>query len=160
MTRRIMTITMMRKRRVMTMMMSRSGMGRDAPGCRATAVSASICKSHSTANSIEANYTATVYCIQYTKYTLQYHCDSRTGCGRALAGSRDFKSAKIPGFLKLKSRDFSGFFVTMFWTPWNALKPKIAKIAKNLFIFSALPSFYLLMERGQHTKTNMYKIQK
>ena len=28
------------------------------------------------------------------------------GDGQALAGSRDFKSAKIPGFLNLKSRDF------------------------------------------------------
>ena len=40
-----------------------------------------------------------------------------------IPGSRDFESAKIPGFLKLKSRDFSGFFVTIFWTPWNAFSP-------------------------------------
>ena len=38
-----------------------------------------------------------------------------------IPGFPGFKSAKIPGFLKLKSRDFSGFFVTIFWTPWNAL---------------------------------------
>ena len=79
---------------------------------------------------------------------------ARGSLDQALAGSRDFKSAKIPGFLKLKSRDFLGFFVTMFMTPWNALKPKIAEIAKNLFTFPALPSLYLLMERGQNTKTN------
>ena len=76
--------------------------------------------------------------------------------GQALAGyqeSRDFKSAKIEGILKLKSLEFSGFFVTMFWTPWNALNFR-PKIANNLFTFSALPSLYLLTERGQHTNTN------
>ena len=37
-------------------------MGKDAPGCsRATAVSASICKSHSAANCTQPNYTATLY---------------------------------------------------------------------------------------------------
>ena len=46
---------------------------------------------------------------------------SKEGAWQALAGSRDLQSAKIPGFSKLKSRDFSGFFVAMFWTPWNAL---------------------------------------
>ena len=48
-----------------------------------------------------------------------------------IPGSWDFKTDKIPGFLKLKSRDFSGFFVTMFWTPCNAIKPEITKIAKK-----------------------------
>ena len=54
---------------------------------------------------------------------------------QALAGSRDFTSTKIPGFLKLKSRDFSGSIVTMFWTPWNTLTPKIGNIDKNVFHF-------------------------
>ena len=78
-------------------------------------------------------------------------------CGQALAGSRDFKSAKIPGFFRLKSQNCSGFFVTMFWTPWNALKPKIAEIAKKSFHFF---SFTLFID-GKRTKhKDKYKIQK
>ena len=57
---------------------------------------------------------------------------------QALAGSResrDFMSGKIPGFLKLKSRELSGSVVTVFSTPWNTLTPKIGKIDKNIFHF-------------------------
>ena len=76
-----------------------------------------------------------------------------------IPGSRDFKSAKIPGFLKLKSRDFSGFFVTMFWTPWNALKPKIAEIVKKSFyLFSFSITLFIDGKRTKHK--DKYKIQK
>ena len=37
--------------------------------------------------------------------------------------------------MNLQSRDFSGSIVTIFWTPSNALKPKIGKIDKNIFTF-------------------------
>ena len=60
------------------------------------------------------------------------------GYNQALAGSResrDFMSGKIPGFLKLKSRELSGSIVTVFSTPWNTLTPKIGKIDKNIFHF-------------------------
>ena len=82
--------------------------------------------------------------------------------GQALAGyqeSRDFKSAKIEGILKLKSLEFSGFFVTMFWTPWNALRPQIAK---NLFTFLDFFSFTitLFIDGKRTTHKDKYKIEK
>ena len=69
--------------------------------------------------------------------------------GQALAGSRDFKSAKIPGFLKLKSRDFLGSIVTMFCYAKNRQKRKhcfllfINPILKNPGIprFGKIPSW-------------------
>ena len=54
-------------------------------GCRATAVSASICKSHSTASCTEANYSATQLNSAAhhfkSKQCVVLHCDSRAGCG-------------------------------------------------------------------------------
>ena len=56
-------------------------------------------------------------------------CDKYDLCGQypgagpsGILGSRDFMSAKIPGFLELKSRDLSGYIVTMFWTPHSHAK--------------------------------------
>ena len=57
------------------------------------------------------------------------------GGGQALAGSRDFKSAKISGFLKLKSRDFSGFLSPCFGPPGTLLRQKSPKLPKICLTF-------------------------
>ena len=80
-------------------------------------------------------------------------------CNQALAGSRE---SRDPGILSQpKSRDFWNWnpgifrdFLLLYFGPLGTL----LALRHCFFTFSALPSSYLLMERGQHTKTkNKYK---
>ena len=82
-----------------------------------------------------------------------------TPCNQALAGSRE---SRDPGILSQpKSRDFwnwnPGIFRDFLWLYFGPLGTLLA-LRQCFFTFSALPSTYLLTERGQHTKTkNKYK---
>ena len=76
-----------------------------------------------------------------------------TPCHQGLARSWeswDFQSAKIAVFFKLKSRDFSRFFVTVFWTPWNALSPT------NLFHFFITVNPVPKIRLARHCDTTDY----
>ena len=64
---------------------------------------------------IESNADQAPTCIQYQPYDMILYCNlsnktyySHVLVSHALTGSRDFPLVKIPGFLKMNSRDLSG----------------------------------------------------